>query len=383
MNVDKIQLHNEYREILKLLPQIEGEPEMSEFDSAFLCGILRKFTPRKVLEVGIAGGGTTAIIEKCLCEINDNFELYSIDISEEFYRDNKLKSGHLGIELDNKLMKTNNYTHKYLYGNVACSFSDVIGGEIDCLILDTVHSMPGELLDFLSLLPFLKEGCVVVLHDIVYNHTSRDRLKSEFSNILLFSAVSGNKYINNDETSKKGIANIAAFTVDKSTRDNIGDLFLALLVYWKYMPEERFLLEYKRIIKEYYNSYLNRLFDAAIELNRCDIIVRDKRWQFPFYWIPENAKVVIYGAGNVGKEFVFQIKKQKSIKIVKWVDQNYCNIAVPWVENVDVLLSVHEDEYDCIVIAVENKSIAEEIKKQLIIMGLPEQKILWRNPLSI
>lgn len=35
---------------------------MSEFDSAFLCGIIKKQKPKKILELGIASGGTTAII---------------------------------------------------------------------------------------------------------------------------------------------------------------------------------------------------------------------------------------------------------------------------------------------------------------------------------
>lgn len=43
-----------------IMPKIDapkGEPEMSEFESAFLCGIIKKFKPYKIVEVGIAGGG--------------------------------------------------------------------------------------------------------------------------------------------------------------------------------------------------------------------------------------------------------------------------------------------------------------------------------------
>lgn len=33
----------------------EGEPEMSAFDSAFLCGLVKHNEPHKIAEVGVAG----------------------------------------------------------------------------------------------------------------------------------------------------------------------------------------------------------------------------------------------------------------------------------------------------------------------------------------
>ena len=41
--------------------------------------------------------------------------------------------------------------------------------DIDFIIIDTVHFMPGEFLTFLTALPQLKDGCIVVLHDIHLN----------------------------------------------------------------------------------------------------------------------------------------------------------------------------------------------------------------------
>ena len=48
--------------ILPKLPAVPREPEMSEFESAFLCGAIKQFRPKKILEVGVAAGATTAII---------------------------------------------------------------------------------------------------------------------------------------------------------------------------------------------------------------------------------------------------------------------------------------------------------------------------------
>ncbi len=58
-----VALWKEPREkILSKLPRVKNEPEMSVFESTFLCGLLKQYRPEKIVEVGVAGGATTAII---------------------------------------------------------------------------------------------------------------------------------------------------------------------------------------------------------------------------------------------------------------------------------------------------------------------------------
>ena len=65
IHMNEIDLYWEPRnKILPLLPEVNGEPEMSSFDSAFLCGAIRKFMPNKIVEVGIAGGG---VLQRLFC----------------------------------------------------------------------------------------------------------------------------------------------------------------------------------------------------------------------------------------------------------------------------------------------------------------------------
>lgn len=66
---------------------------MSEFESAFLCGLLKKFKPKKILEVGVSAGGTTPIILQCLEDNGQEYEMYSIDVSEKYYRDSNKETG--------------------------------------------------------------------------------------------------------------------------------------------------------------------------------------------------------------------------------------------------------------------------------------------------
>lgn len=57
-HINEIELFSEPRKIiLKHLTKISNEPEMSEFESSFLCGLLKKHRPHKIVEVGVAGGG--------------------------------------------------------------------------------------------------------------------------------------------------------------------------------------------------------------------------------------------------------------------------------------------------------------------------------------
>jgi hypothetical protein len=50
-------------------------------------------------------------------------------------------------------------------GGVTSEFIEKIGGNIELAFIDTVHVTPGEKLDWLQVLPFLKEEAIVVFHD--------------------------------------------------------------------------------------------------------------------------------------------------------------------------------------------------------------------------
>ena len=381
MHINEIDLYYKTRESLsEMISWPKGEPEMTPFESAFLCGVLRKFTPNKILEVGVAAGGTSAIISSCMSELCSDFQLHSIDYYEQFYRDDTKKTGYLGIETDKKLMNQYQYVHKYWYGNVACSFIDEIGGDIDCLILDTVHSLPGEILDFLTLLPYLKNGCVLILHDLVYNHYEQFNLKQAYSNILLFSTIKGEKYINFDDSRKMGMPSIGAVVIDDVTREAIGDVFMALLVTWRYMPTSNQLQVYREYVRENYAEELCRIFDASIELNEADIIVKNQMYEFPFYYLPPKCRIILYGAGVVGQAFIMQIKKKEGIKVIRWIDADADNMGIFGIDNIDVIKDIMPEEYDYIVIAIDNKDLASNIESDLEKMGVNRDKIYWKNP---
>lgn len=353
------------REILSRLDmkRFPGEPEMTEFESAFLCGVLNKFQPRKIVEVGIAAGATSAVIIECMVKQRLHFELHSIDYEERFYRDDRFQSGQLGIEADNLLMKEGNYQHHFHYGNIAASFD--FGDDIDCLILDTIHLTPGEVFDFITLLPKLKEGCIVILHDTIFQHINNYKDKNRFATSLLISSVTGEKYINIDSQRGTVLPNIGAFVVGQTTRDSVSDVFLSLLINWNYTPKEEQIAEYRKKVCEYYDQTLVEIFDVAVNMNRNTLITRNKKFAIPYYDIPKYGLIILWGEELIISDLKKQLDIQKSL-IVKIMG------------DIDSFLKGGE-VFDLIIVAVDQENIARERIKKLLDAGVEKEKIYWRS----
>lgn len=57
IHFNAVEIYDEPRK--KILPRLDTKgygPEMSESESAFLCGLIKKFRPDRIVEVGVAGG---------------------------------------------------------------------------------------------------------------------------------------------------------------------------------------------------------------------------------------------------------------------------------------------------------------------------------------
>ena len=250
---------------------IPREPEMSEFDSAFVCGMIKEIKPKKILEVGVAAGGSTAILLECIdmLGLRNECQLISVDLSERYWRDidtgKNRKSGFLAEEY---LLNTGkNFNHKFLLGNVLPHFIDDIGGNIDLVILDTAHMLPGEVLDIITVLPFLSKNAKVILHDVALSHYKKGYY---IATQVLFDSIVAEKIVPIDIFPNNGIPlpNIAAFSVTPDTMKYIESEFYALTLPWRYMPADNELKTYRTHFSKYYNKSLIKIFDIAISMNR-------------------------------------------------------------------------------------------------------------------
>jgi len=94
---------------------------------------------------------------------------------------------------------------------------------------------------------------------------------------------------------------------------------------------------------------------------------------FPFDKIPKNSRIVLYGAGNVGKQFYDQATETNFCEIVLWLDKKADGILIKQPETV---VNLNSNEYDFALIAIENEAIVLEVKALLMNYGVPESKIL-------
>ena len=121
-------------------------------------------------------------------------------------------------------------------GNIATKFMKSIGENIDFLLIDTAHFEPGEILDFLIALPFLKEEAIVIFHDIA-NQITRSPERNEWAPYIIFNAIRGEKYLPSGENILT--QDIGAVKLDKNQYKYYHDYFRLLGGQWQYFPKKK------------------------------------------------------------------------------------------------------------------------------------------------
>lgn len=357
------------------------ECEMSRDDHGYLCGLLKEKRPRTIMEIGVAEGGTTLVIDIAMNMLGVDAVLYSIDISPMLYYDKRKKTG--WIYSDSKERRLN---QTFMLGHTVGGYIWNIKEDIDFVLIDTTHIMPGELLDFLAVLPYLHTGTIVVLHDVNLN-IARGLSKNpnlvisapwSVATKILYASVTANKYAAFYEEQN---FNIAAFEVNEHTRINVYDVFWSLTNTWKYVPDEWQVEEYRKIYEQEYDAECNDLFEYALRKNReikqNERHFKDSGFHIPFDIIPYGSNIILYGAGVVGQLLFSEIKQSGYCTIVKWVDRDYDKIGNPVKNPREISIK----DAGKVVVAVEGNAIYEEIKGELIKTGWKENQII--GPIKI
>lgn len=237
---------------------------MSVSEHHFIAFLLRKYQPRKILEVGVSAGGTSVHILK---NTGDGQTLHSVDIGKIMWGAEERPFGWQVA----KFCTTQEIARHNLYlGKDVVECIEDIGYDIDFCILDTTHDLPGELLQFFAIMPFMRTNCVLILHDLALNFLwpikghSLEEMRSMIATRALFCALySDTKMLPNLPN-----PNIGALLVDKSTRKHIESTFLALGLSWTYLPSEELLQKYLYFFQKYYSGFLATQFNEIIKLQR-------------------------------------------------------------------------------------------------------------------
>lgn len=105
---------------------------------------------------------------------------------------------------------------------------------------------------------------------------------------------------------------------------------------------------------------------------------KEKTPFFMFGDVPVGSKVILYGAGAFGRAIINGLKTNKEIEICAWCDKEsrkYQKMGY-LVETVNFAL---KRRFDYILLAVMDERIAGEIRRELVIQRVEEEKILWLN----
>lgn len=361
--------------------------EMVEKDHAFLCGMIRQTRPKKIVEIGVAEGGTTAVIMNCLRLLHLESKVYSVDLNEKLYYDQNKETGYIWKNMlayiDGKSI------HEFKLGKTIAGCIDEIGTDVDFVIIDTTHVLPGEVLDFLCILPYLNKEATVVLHDISLNYINSfsDDIPTLFSaktcnaTKILYSTVTAQKWFYFENM--PGF-NIAAFTINEDTIKYIADCFQILSLTWEYSLTDIALDEYRHIFLRHYNEQCVKLYDLAIKANNhmvntfrvmkktllYDYLPQGKRLTREKLERLKNAeKVIVYGAGVVAVETV-KILQESGINIyaiaVSDTNKNVKSLCGIKVRDIIELQEYRSAE---IIIASTLKPYICEIEENLKAMG--------------
>lgn len=234
----------------------------------FLNGIIRKFKPKKILELGVYNGGSSIVILNAIDDF-ENSKLYSIDLNPADF------IGQCVNKYFPKFMKN----WKLFKGNLSTEYMETIGNNIEIAMIDTAHFEPGEIMDFLIILPFLKEEAIVIFHDIANQITvSKDR--NEWAPYIVFNAIRGEKYLpsGNDILAQ----NIGGIKLEKNQYRFHEEYFRILGGEWQYFPKEIHIKLMRKFFNNYYNNRCLTIFEEAINFNRI-FVKRNPRYIYYRY----------------------------------------------------------------------------------------------------
>ena len=238
--------------------RIEGFSEMTPSERVFLTGLILQTRPRKILELGVSAGGSSALVLNAIQDMPDT-EFHSIEYRPTWWIGGHLPSGFL---IGKRFPEWQSRWQLHMPGVAAEHIRD-IGGGIDFCLIDTVHLLPGEVLDFLMVFPYLTPNAVVVIHDTSLHTTST----LCYSNILLFQALRGERLMP-ATTEREGFffPNIGA--VRLTGEQEIVDFFRLLTLPWQhYLPPSRDLAAARTLFTEHYPAELIALYDDICAMN--------------------------------------------------------------------------------------------------------------------
>lgn len=362
------------------MQQFVVDSQMADVERRFIWGLLKFYKPTKLIEIGVYRGGGSWLL---LNAIKDNQEatLVSIDKANLLPADNKkyFTETMVGQAVVDKIDEQSKQQWNLIVGKDFSEEAERLNTKYDFAVIDTSHAHPIETLNFLTVLPYLQDGAVVILHD-----TSLSLVHDEqrlFAPRMLWTSVVAEKITTNEEyyfmdNNHIKVKNIGAFQITQDTRKYIRNVFESLIFEWEFFPEDD-IENIRKLLAKHYSQECIDIFDKAVEINttyfKSNKFTFSKKRVADVLNLISNSNVVVYGAGLNGKAFIELMNYvDVSIDFEMWdVNANKIGEVLGKVVK-EPNFTDNAPENGVVLITIGNKEIAQEVSSRL-------QKLGWKT----
>jgi lactate dehydrogenase-like 2-hydroxyacid dehydrogenase len=160
-------------------------------------------------------------------------------------------------------------------------------------------------------------------------------------------------------------------------RDYVGNFILFYNFIVDYIKEKR---NNEKIILNL-QRYVGRMIVDAPKMMGFDWKTFPVRYYHPFSKSLKG-KIIILGAGDVGKDYYREIKAEYGAENVLWTDRDWRKIK----NNIPEIISMDEalrQDYDVIVLAIKSEVRAGQMKEMLLERGVNLEKVIWESPIIL
>ena len=247
----------------------KAEWDLPNEEAFIINGIIRKHKPKKCLEIGVGKGGTSVLILNAIKDISDS-SLISIDIHHKVIND---VGKNIGYKVEKHFSSLSPKWQLFL-GDMPHIILEKLNLKFNFVILDTSRTIPGEILNFIEVLPFLEDNALIVLPNLIKNLNNSNyikenniNLKTTSTSIFLMSSVVGVKKIFYNEN--KVMENIGLIMLEKNQEKFYENYFLMLLNIWENMLTDEEIFQLRLFIEKFYKKekYIN-IFENAVLYNK-------------------------------------------------------------------------------------------------------------------
>lgn len=384
---DLVQPEEYETELFETIPlEVRNYTEMHPIESKFIIGLIRQLKPIRILEIGVAEGGSTCVLLNAIKD-DKKATVTSVDIAEKCF---KYPDYSIAFCVEKMFPEGNNQWTLYKGRDFSEICFEFEKKSFDFCIIDTAHLHPVESLNFLCVLPYLCSDAVVVFHDLSLFTTWE---LSAFPNIciankLCYDTITGHKLKPKNKQyllDNKGFSNLGAVQISFDTVKYIQNVFDMLYFPWSSFCVNINIKPIFKVVKKFYTTEqyeeLRKAYIINLSYSICGYYTK---------YVPNNElmrllqnsndlELIFYGAGNICKVLLeyFTLNnlrlpteiwdRNDSIKDVNTIPV----VLPPFINGNDA----KKNKSTVIVIAINDVKIANDVKIE-ILTHYPTFKVL-------